>query len=108
LKEEDVFQAGLGLRVAVDEFRQASGHYPHNLDTETTPGGKTVLDLYLEFGYDFENPYTSAAYIPSIGIATSKGEVAYQPIETASVVTSFTITGRGVFEEIVRLGPLAP
>jgi hypothetical protein len=70
-----------------------------------TPGGKTTLDLYFDHGYDFENPYTDQAYVPSLGVATKKGEVAYQPIETAGVVTSFTITGRGATKEILRLGP---
>jgi hypothetical protein len=104
-KEEYVWHDALELRVAVNQFKQASGQYPHNLDTETTPGGKTVLELHTDNGYDFENPYTGLAYVPSLGSAANKGEVSYQPIETEGVVTSFAITGRGVFEEILRLGP---
>jgi hypothetical protein len=103
--EEYVFHDALSLRAAVNEFRQASGHYPSDLDTETTPGGKTVLGLYYENGEDFKNPYTDADYVPALGIATNKGEVAYQPTEDAGVVTSFTITGRGATKEILRLGP---
>jgi hypothetical protein len=108
LKEEDIVHDALGLRVALHAFKQASGHFPHDLDTETTPGGKTVVDLYFEDDRDFENPFTKQDYVPVIGTATNKGEVAYQPIETAGVVTSFTITGRGRFAEILRIGPFAP
>lgn len=105
-KEEFILQDGLYLRVAVEAFKAASGHYPRDLDTETTPGGKTVLDLYFVGGRDFKNPFTNEEYVPAIGIATNRGEVAYQPIESAGVVTDFLITARGVVEEIQRIGPL--
>lgn len=105
-REGYVCHNALSLRVAVYQFHQASGHYPHNLDTETTPGGKTVLDLCADNGEEFENPYTSQVYVPSVGIAANKGEVAYQPIEDAGEVTGYFVTGRGVFEEIIRLVPL--
>jgi hypothetical protein len=105
-KEEHIWHDAFSLRSAVYQFHQASGHYPHNLDTETTPGGKTVLDLCADKGKEFENPYTDQIYVPALGIAANKGEVAYQPIEDAGLVTGYTITGRGVFEEIIRLGPL--
>ena len=67
------------------------------------------MNLYTEIVYshpiDFLNPYTQQHYIPAIGIATGKGAIAYQPIETAGVVTDYVVTARGVFHEIVRLGP---
>ncbi|HEX6791482.1 MAG TPA: hypothetical protein VF247_09250 [Candidatus Krumholzibacteria bacterium] len=105
-KEEFVYQDALKLRLAVELFKQASGHYPHNLDTETTPGGKTTLDLYLSTGGELKNHLTNEDYVPVIGIAASKGESAYQPVETDGVVTDFLVTARGFFKEILRVGPI--
>jgi hypothetical protein len=106
---EQVWSAAYRLRAAVEQFATDSGHLPHNLDTETTPAGKTALDLFSETEYegrpDVFNPYTQQFDIPPIGIANSRGEVAYQPEETAGTVTDYVITGRGALEEIVRLGP---
>jgi hypothetical protein len=97
------------LRTAVEMFASASGHFPHNLDSETTPGGKTVLDLLSQMtdGHVpyIPNPYNQAHYVPTLGIATGNFTLAYQPIETAGTVTDYVITGRGAFEEIIRLGP---
>ena len=107
--EERVNADARTLRAAVEMFADASGEYPRNLDNDWTPGGKRVLDLYSEIASnhrtDFINPYTKLHYIPSIGIATGKGNIAYQPIETEGVVTDYVITGRSVFDEIVRIGP---
>jgi len=107
---EDIVNSQAGdLRNAVEHFKYYSGHYPHNLDVETTPAGKTVINLYTDGRYyhdiDFLNPYTKQHYIPALGIATGKGEVAYQPTETAGEVTDYVITGRNAFDEFVRLGP---
>lgn len=97
------------LRAAIEAFKQASGEYPHNLDTETTPGGETVFDLYFGNGHhqysDFVNPYTQDHYFPFVGTASNKGEIAYQPIEVAGVVSDYVITGRGLFREVAHLGP---
>ncbi|HET6463036.1 MAG TPA: hypothetical protein VFH33_04480 [Candidatus Krumholzibacteria bacterium] len=96
-------------RFIIETFAHAAGHYPHDLDTETTPGGKTVFDLMTEMTYDhvpyFENWYTHEHYVPTLGAPTGKFTIGYQPIETAGVVTDYVITGRGAVEEIVRLGP---
>lgn len=97
------------LRDAIEAFKQSSGHYPNNLETEITPGGKTVSQLYFESATDeftiFVNPYTGDHDFPFIGTAANRGEIAYQPIETASVVTGYVITARGLMNEIVHLGP---
>lgn len=97
------------LRACLEQFAKASGHYPHDLNAETTPDNKTILDIYEEITWDhatdFVNPYTQVHYVPSIGIATGKGAIGYEPIETAGVVTDYVITGRDVFNEIVRLRP---
>lgn len=105
-EEERVAFSAFDLRLALGAFRQASGYYPHDLDSETTPGGKTVLDLFAESTNDHHNPYTHQLSVPVVGTATGAGAIAYQPIETGSDVTSFTITARGFFSEILRVGPL--
>ena len=106
--EEIVNWQASELRFAVEQFKHDSGHYPHNLDVEMTPAGKTVINLYTDFEYhhytDFLNPYTKQHYIPALGIATGKGEVAYQPMETSGEVTDYVVTGRNAFDEFVRLG----
>jgi hypothetical protein len=97
------------LRACLEQFAKASGHYPHDLNAETTPDNKTILDIYEEITWDhstnFVNPFTQEHYVPSIGIATGKGAIGYEPIETAGIVTDYVITGRDAFNEIVRLGP---
>lgn len=104
-----VWYGAYTLRFIIETFAHAAGHYPHDLDTETTPGGKTVFDLMTEMTYDhvpyFENWYTHEHYVPTLGAPTGKFTIGYQPIETAGVVTDYVITGRGAVEEIVRLGP---
>ena len=109
--EDDINGLCHNLREAVEAFKTASGSYPHNLDTETTPGGKTAFALYFEndpSATDFVNPYTQEHYFPGIGTASEKGEIAYQPIETTGVVTDYVITGRGLVDEIAHLGPYPP
>jgi hypothetical protein len=109
--EDDINGWCHNLREAVEAFKTASGSYPHNLDTETTPGGKTVFALCFEIynsETDFVNPYTQEHYFPGVGTASEKGEIAYQPIETAGVVTDYVITGRGFSDEIAHLGPYPP
>ena len=107
--EEIVNAQAADLRTAVEHFKSYSGHYPHNLDVETTPAGKTVINLYTDGRYyhdiDFLNPYTKQHYLPALGIATGKGAVAYQPMETSGEVTDYVVTGRNAFGEFVRLGP---
>jgi hypothetical protein len=105
---EVVWRGAYILRTSIEKFAKAAGHYPHNLDTETTPGGKTVLDLISETNGDnvpyFINWYNQDHYVPTVGTPTGKFAIAYQPIETAGTVTDYVITGR-VVDEIVRLGP---
>jgi hypothetical protein len=105
---EIVWVGSYTLRTAVEMFAEASGHYPRNLDAETTPAGKTVLDLVSQMTSGhvpyFVNDYNQEHYVPSLGIATGKFSIGYQPIETAGTVTDYVITGRTI-EEIVHLGP---
>lgn len=106
---EIIWSGSYQLRFAIETFASASGHYPHDLDLETTPGGKTVLDLLSEVSWEhtpyFVNYYNQEHYVPVLGIATGNFSVGYQPIETAGVVTDYVITGRTMFREIIRLGP---
>ena len=106
---EVIWRGSYMLRRAVETFAQNTGYYPHNLDTETTPGGKTVLDLLSQWTEGhvpyFVNGYNQDHYAPTLGIPTGNFTIGYQPIETAGVVTDYVITGRGAFEELIRLGP---
>jgi hypothetical protein len=105
---EMIWGGAYTLRTAVEVFAKASGHYPHNLDAETTPAGKTVLDLFSQWTNGHVpyilNPYNQDHYVPTLGIATGKFTIGYEPIETSGVVTDYVITGRTI-NEIVRLGP---
>lgn len=105
---EVIWGGTYSLRAAIELFAKAAAHYPHNLDTETTPGGKTVLDLVSEMtdGHVpyFVNWYTQEHYVPMLGTPTGKFTIGYQPIETAGTVTDYVIIGRAV-NELLRLGP---
>src|SRR5262249_17756223 len=48
---EFVWSQAYGLRTAIETFAKSSGHYPDDLDTEETPDGKTVMDLYSGIGW---------------------------------------------------------
>ena len=106
---EIIWTGAYRLRFAVETFAKASGHYPRDLDTETTPGGKTVLDLISEItdGHVpyFVNYYNQDHYVPTLGTATGNFSLAYQPVETSGTVTDYVITGNALFREIIRLGP---
>lgn len=106
---EFIWTGAYSLRTAVEIFAKASGHYPHDLATETTPSGKTVLDLISDTTNGnvpyFVNPYNQDHYIPTLGTPAGKFTIGYQPTETAGTVTDYVITGRGAVDEIVRLGP---
>jgi hypothetical protein len=89
-------RACLGLKVAVDEFAAANeGEYPRDIDADQTPAGDTLLDL---IAYEWANPYTGAPGYRN-GLATSRGEVGYQPLEYDGVVVGYVINALGLFEE---------
>jgi hypothetical protein len=96
LENERVRRSSHRLRSAVDEFAaQNAGEYPHDLDTDRTPAGDTLRDLISE---DDGNPYTGASVYRD-GLATSRGEVGYQPLEYNGVVVGYVVNALGLFEE---------
>ena len=84
------------LQLAAEDFAIQDGEYASDTDTDTTPGGDTILDL-LPGGLRLENPFTNAMNVPlSSGAAANPGEVGYVPFVGPSGLTDgYTITGFG-------------
>jgi len=105
--QEDVSTVSQGyyLRQVVEQFAVEAGQYPHNVDTDETPSGKTVVEL---LNHSFHDPYTGQVSPPINGIAATRGQVGYSPVEDTGVVVGYIITGQGLFEGIVRLEQAPP
>jgi len=99
----DIRTHGHELRAAVEQFARDAGVYPHNVDADQTPSGKSVIDLLGPM----TDPFTRQPSPPVNGTATARGQVGYAPVEENGVVTDYVITVRGLFDEIARLGPLS-
>jgi len=101
LENEIVRTSSHRLMSAVDEFAsQNAGEYPRDLDTDQTPSGDTLRDLVskrLSHPTGL-NPYTGASAYRD-GLATSRGEVGYVPLEYGGVVVGYVINALGLFEE---------
>jgi hypothetical protein len=83
-EDEVARTAALSLRDAVEEFALYSGgEYPRDLSYVPTCG--------------CTNPYTGVSPLRD-GLATSRGEVGYQPLEYNGVVTGYVINALGLFE----------
>jgi hypothetical protein len=92
------------LQLAVEAFKSDSGHYPHDVDTDETPAGDTVLDLLSSHKWwPQANVYTSAPAIPLNVLATTPGDVGYLPVEDNGEVVGYVINGFGLFEELYRI-----
>jgi hypothetical protein len=95
-----IWDGSYRLRFAVESFAKASGHYPHNLDTETTPGGKTVLDLISQKTEDHV-PTSSIGTTESITFrrsasrpATSRSRISPSKRQALSQITSSPVVVR--------------
>jgi hypothetical protein len=80
---------------AVDEFHNETGRYPADVDTDTDLDGKTIRDRMSRPA----NIYTGAA-VPSNGLATTRGDVGYEPIYEGEDIVGYTVNAWGLFEEL--------
>ncbi len=95
-EDEWVRYSSRRLRTAVERFASENGGvFPHDLDTDQTPASDSLRDLISR---DDLNPYTGASAYRD-GLATSRGEVGYVPVENAGVVVGYIINALGLFEE---------
>ena len=84
------------VQLTAEDFNvQNNGSYPGDIDTDTTPGGNTLIDL-LPSGGLLMNHFTKAYTEPRNGNATQAGETGYVPIVDGSGSNvGYTITGFG-------------
>lgn len=94
-EDEHVRNMAFRLRSAVEDFAsQNGGEYPRDIDTDETPAGDTVLELA---SCTCANPYTGAPAFRN-GLATSRGEVGYVPLEYNGIVVGYVINALGLFD----------
>jgi hypothetical protein len=88
---------------AVEAFKTAGGHYPHDVDMDETPAGDTILDLLPGYAPTPTNVYTGEPGLPLNGLATTPGDIGYLPIEDNGEVLGYVINGFGIVEEFYRI-----
>jgi hypothetical protein len=94
-EDEHARSAAFRLRSAVEEFASENGgEYPRDVDTDTTPSGNTLRDLVP----NYSNLYTGGPAAQD-GLANSRGEVGYVPVENNGIVTGYVINALGLFNE---------
>ena len=83
------------VQLAAEDFAvQNDGVYAADVDSDTTPGGDTIVDM-LPGGTRLENPFTKAATEPVNAAAANPGETGYVPVAQNGVNVGYTITGAG-------------
>jgi len=83
------------VQLAAEDFAvQNDGVYAADVDSDTTPGGDTIVDM-LPGGARLENPFTKAATEPVNAQAANPGETGYVPVAQNGVNVGYTITGAG-------------
>jgi hypothetical protein len=103
-EHETIGTAARILKDAVEDFAAANaGEYPRDIDTDETPSGDTLLELVSCTWC--KNPYTGASPYRN-GLATSRGEVGYVPLEYNGVVVGYVVNGWGLFDELIRFEKL--
>jgi hypothetical protein len=94
-EDEVVRGAALILKAAAEAFAsQNAGEYPHDISIDETPAGNTLLEI-VSCSW-CTNPYTGASSFRD-GLATSRGEVGYVPLEYNGIVTGYVINALGLF-----------
>jgi hypothetical protein len=89
------------LLQAVEAFAaENNGVYAANVDVDTTPSGKTIID-FLPGGLLLENPFYNIRTEPRNGAAAIPGETGYVPVVQGGINTGYTITGFGQYFTIV-------
>ena len=83
------------VQLAAEDFAvQNDGVYAADVDSDTTPGGDTIVDM-LPGGTRLENPFTKAATEPVNAAAANPGETGYVPVAQNGVNVGYSITGAG-------------
>ncbi len=83
------------VQLAAEDFAvQNDGVYAADVDSDTTPGGDTIVDM-LPGGTRLENPFTKAATEPVNAAASNPGETGYVPVAQNGVNVGYSITGAG-------------
>ena len=94
-KEATVKSSCHTVQLACEDFSVMSGGlYPNDVDTDTTPGGDTLIDM-LPNGQLMSNPFTRNATEPVNGTASTSGQVGYLPLLVNGIRIGYTITGFG-------------
>jgi hypothetical protein len=88
------------LRDAVEQFASQNGDvFPRNVGIDETPSGDTVLEI---LSCTCMNPYTNTPAVRG-GLAVSRGQVGYLPLEYNGDVVGYVINAMGIFDvEIER------
>jgi len=83
------------VQLACEEWSVMSGGvYPLDVDTDTTPAGDRLVDLFPG-GILLMNPFTKANTEHINGAAANPGEIGYVPLIANGVGSGYTITGSG-------------
>ena len=91
------------VQLAAEDFAvQNDGVYAADVDTDTTPGNQTIINM-LPGQVLLENPFTKAASEPRNVAAANPGETGYLPIVQNNVNVGYTINGWGKNAEILVL-----
>ncbi len=83
------------VHLAAETFASLnSGIYPNNVGVDTTPDGRTLIDL-LPDGILLENPTHLCATEPVDCASANPGETGYMPIIDGGINVGYVITGTG-------------
>ena len=80
----------------------SGGLYPGDVDTDTTPGGDTLIDM-LPNGQLLSNPFTRNSTEPINGTAASSGQIGYLPYLLNGIRVGYTISGFGCEAMVITL-----
>ena len=102
-KEATVKSGCHTVQLAAEDFSVLSGGlYPSDVDSDTTPGGDTLIDM-LPKGQALNNPFTRNDTEPINGAASQAGEIGYLPVLVGGIRVGYTISGFGVSAMIITL-----
>ncbi|MBN2184857.1 MAG: prepilin-type N-terminal cleavage/methylation domain-containing protein [Candidatus Krumholzibacteriota bacterium] len=102
-KEATVKSSCHTVQLASEDFSVLSGGlYPNDVDTDTTPGGDTLVDM-LPNGQLMSNPFTRTATEPIDGTASTSGQIGYLPHTVSGIRVGYTITGFGYEALVITL-----
>ena len=91
------------VQLATEDFSvMTEGMYPSDVDSDTTPGGDTLIDM-LPGGQPVNNPFTNNNTEPVNGAATLPGQIGYTPIINNMIIDGYTITGFGRENIVITL-----